>query len=418
MKLTKLNFGTKYEENVRVVEISEITIDPEFRKLQRPCSKGKRRVRESIFRDGYHKNHPVILAWIDGKLVLIDGHRRYDGAIAAGLTVIYGIVRVYQSRAEALRAAAWEQLNRRNIGLSDILYKLCNWLLKREAHRPRSVPIGIDLGDDSDSAELGLLTIEEMEEATGKSKGTLNRYLRLIRIDKNGHMERANSGDLSHEGALQLIRADINGPPKPRKLPGEKALKILLPDPSEYEAWINHCGGATEACQVLHQLACQAMEKSPDTVAMVQKEINPSEIRPSSGGGPNSCPVSPSINPPATSKTPSTTKAAVKKAPQRKSTATGERGETNYGWPLTALADTLQQVYVDKIPLVEVAKGLSTPSQRVTKIAVQRKLERVLKPHRSKHGARLTDAEMKRLIARIRLQAAKEVKKASLLEIA
>jgi hypothetical protein len=297
MKLTKLNFKKKdqkrAEEKIVEMFLTDIVLDPEFQKMHRERPRVKERILESIRREGYLKDHPLLLAWIDGILVLIDGYQRNDCAIEAGLFKVWVIVRSYENRAEALLAARWAQLNRRNNDLGDFFHALENNLLSVPAHRPKSTPIGVDFGVESDPAKEGRLKLKVIADAHEIKFRTAQRYLSLLQADENGVLKRAKADDITYDRALQLIRKDLKGRPKPRKLSDEKVLTTLLADPSVYGAWIDHCGGITRACDVFRAFAQREMSKfSPPPLA--QKETNPSETPLSSGESlPDGCPLSP-----------------------------------------------------------------------------------------------------------------------------
>jgi ParB family chromosome partitioning protein len=112
---TGFNAGDSY--NVKYIPIDKIVLDPEISGLFKPSEKIVDEICQSIIKDGFHKEEPVVL-WGN---ILVDGHQRFAAAKKAGEAEIPYIEKEFTSREEAILYSFERQVIRRNLTGEEIL---------------------------------------------------------------------------------------------------------------------------------------------------------------------------------------------------------------------------------------------------------------------------------------------------------
>ena len=119
----------------RTLPISSLTLDPEFESmfpLDKEGEKGIEQIAENIKLNGYDDSQPIH-AWVheeDGKTIYtpIDGHRRRQAALLAGLKDIPVFEHHFKDRNEALLYAMGLQIDRRNLNDSELLSAVTTYM--------------------------------------------------------------------------------------------------------------------------------------------------------------------------------------------------------------------------------------------------------------------------------------------------
>jgi ParB-like chromosome segregation protein Spo0J len=114
---TGFNAGDSY--NVKYIPIDKVVLDPEISGLFKPSEKIVDEICQSIIKDGYHKEEPVVL-WAELN-ILVDGHQRYAAAKKTGEVEIPYIERHFACREDAILYTFERQVIRRNLTGAEIL---------------------------------------------------------------------------------------------------------------------------------------------------------------------------------------------------------------------------------------------------------------------------------------------------------
>ena len=121
----EVNFDN-IDENVKIIDISDIVIDPVFSREFDIEDNVLNRIKLSMQKDGYDKSQPVVVWEHEGKVILVEGHTRLRSVIELGKKTIFAVNKSFKNREEAYMYVKNRQIDRRNLKDKDLFKYLMN----------------------------------------------------------------------------------------------------------------------------------------------------------------------------------------------------------------------------------------------------------------------------------------------------
>jgi len=114
------------DENVRLINISDIVIDPVFSKEFDIDENVLNRIKLSMEKNGYDLSQPIVVWEHEGKTILVEGHTRVRAVRELNKKTLYAINKPFKNREEAYMYVKNRQIDRRNLKDKDLFKYLMN----------------------------------------------------------------------------------------------------------------------------------------------------------------------------------------------------------------------------------------------------------------------------------------------------
>lgn len=108
----KISDFTMDGEKVRMVSITKLKYDEDFKALFTQEEKKVNRISEDMIENGFDKSQPII---VTTEFAILDGNSRYQAALKAGIKTVPIVVKEFADKNAALIYEYKLQLNRRNL---------------------------------------------------------------------------------------------------------------------------------------------------------------------------------------------------------------------------------------------------------------------------------------------------------------
>lgn len=168
----------------------EITIDPEFKALIPPLSPEERQQLEANLVESGGARDALVVWSHDGKLVLLDGHNRYE--ICTRLGLAYSTIeQEFDDRSHAIEWIIRNQFGRRNLAAyvrTQLALRLEEMIAKRSKQGERT-----DLRPDfflkSGKSSSGLNTHKEIATLAGVGHDTVAKVKKIVTAEQAGRVD-------------------------------------------------------------------------------------------------------------------------------------------------------------------------------------------------------------------------------------
>lgn len=164
------------DEKIIKVKTSSILKEEELVKKFKMDAETKNRIKDDMRLNGFSKAHPIHVWLHEGKLILVDGHTRFQAASELGFQYVWIQIHNFTSMQEALMFSMQEQFNRRNITDSELFQQYET--LRQEKINGRNLTMQ-EKADQLKKSRRHLFKIETVQNEASDE---------VIRAIKNGKM--------------------------------------------------------------------------------------------------------------------------------------------------------------------------------------------------------------------------------------
>jgi len=189
----------KIDENVRLINISDIVIDPVFSKEFDIEDSVLNRIKLSIQKDGYDISQPIVVWEHEGKVILVEGHTRLRSVKELNRKAIYAVNKPFKNREEAYMYVKNRQIDRRNLKDKDLFKYLMNQ--KNESNpdekgrldEVQAKKLNISTSKVTHAKYVMKYASDEDKELINKGKKTLNKVYQEIKEKRKDNEEKIES---------------------------------------------------------------------------------------------------------------------------------------------------------------------------------------------------------------------------------
>ena len=199
--------------SITMMELKDIIIDSEAQDFYSRSPDRLTSLKESIAKDGFRSDKPLILAQINDKRVLADGYTRYEAACACALDSVPVIIRKCHDRSDMMEnIVIKEQVLRRNMTTTELI-RTIEYLFKKESLKAsKRMRAGTSVPNDTE--DKGRVS-DIIGHVMGMSGTTVNRVLAVIKSKESDILQRLKDEKISISAAYNELREPKAGESKP-----------------------------------------------------------------------------------------------------------------------------------------------------------------------------------------------------------
>jgi len=183
----KINSAAKtlLSDKVMMVSLDKLHFDKDFKAVFNQEEDKVERIAQDMKANGFDKSQPII---IDENYAILDGNSRYLASQKAGIKKVPVIIKLFESKKEALLYEINLQMNRRNIKDDSVLIETYNTIASMKDENGKKLftdveiaqKLGVSPRQISKVKEVDIKASEEVKEALSKGDISLNQAYGII----------------------------------------------------------------------------------------------------------------------------------------------------------------------------------------------------------------------------------------------
>ncbi len=183
----KINSAAKtlLSDKVMMVSLDKLHFDKDFKAVFNQEEDKVERIAQDMKVNGFDKSQPII---IDKNYAILDGSSRYLASQKAGIKKVPVIIKLFESKKEALLYEINLQMNRRNIKDDSVLIETYNTIASMKDENGKKLftdveiaqKLGVSPRQISKVKEVDIKASEEVKEALSKGDISLNQAYGII----------------------------------------------------------------------------------------------------------------------------------------------------------------------------------------------------------------------------------------------
>ncbi|MCR4823012.1 MAG: ParB/RepB/Spo0J family partition protein [Treponema sp.] len=176
---------TLLSDKVMMVSLDKLHFDKDFKAVFNQEEDKVERIAQNMKANGFDKSQPII---IDENYAILDGNSRYLASQKAGIKKVPVIIKLFESKKEALLYEINLQMNRRNIKDDSVLIETYNTIASMKDENGKKLftdveiaqKLGVSPRQISKVKEVDIKASEEVKEALSKGDISLNQAYGII----------------------------------------------------------------------------------------------------------------------------------------------------------------------------------------------------------------------------------------------